>query len=464
MKGRIRQHGDYKDHINLSDGGKLISSIDVSLPDNSLLRSPSFKLLLPDTRIRDAEIFGTQVLKALDFLTPETFLIPVDLNGTKKVLLFQENPTKEFLERNNRREGPIFVGNERFLWGYKEFGPFSLEEIALGKMKNFNWIKKEKNSVRISLRAFDKIQSSYKEYLTKYPESWTLVQPNEQGNSLFFDYAVVLMALNGEHALRPHNQRFYYNVFLRGFEPIYYDGNILIKNKVQMKYATPKDIEKIFLYSNLKLLQSFKKKIEGIDFWDKLEKEFAKRTIYSEDNSARNFSTYKTHFLDNFKKIISQVEVKQNQQVAAPTSVSKNYAQQIINERLIEKNIQGWIITDIQEMDSGFQLSARHSISEKIQSIVLNKDDLSQVIKSLKLWGENVFFIPSKVFLNDNKLKKEVFLQGSVIKSRGIKFEVNEEQKIIRINQSQPDDFIVFSKVILDGWTINFLGIQNSVV
>ena len=49
-------------------------------------------------------------------------------------------------------------------------------------------------------------------------------------------------------------------------------------------------------------------------------------------------------------------------------------------------------------MDSGFQLSARHSISEKIQSIVLNKDDLSQVIKSLKLWGENVFFIPSKVF------------------------------------------------------------------
>ena len=66
-----------------------------------------------------------------------------------------------------------------------------------------------------------------------------------------FDYAVVLMALNGEHALRPHNQRFYYNVFLRGFEPIYYDGNILIKNKVQMKYATPKDIEKIFLYSNL---------------------------------------------------------------------------------------------------------------------------------------------------------------------------------------------------------------------
>ena len=115
-------------------------------------------------------------------------------------------------------------------------------------------------------------------------------------------------------------------------------------------------------------------------------------------------------------------------------------------------------------MDSGFQLSARHSISEKIQSIVLNKDDLSQVIKSLKLWGENVFFIPSKVFLNDNKLKKEVFLQGSVIKSRGIKFEVNEEQKIIRINQSQPDDFIVFSKVILDGWTINFLGIQNSVV
>ena len=146
-------------------------------------------------------------------------------------------------------------------------------------------------------------------------------------------------------------------------------------------------MKKFFYTQTLNYCNLSKKKIEGIDFWDKLEKEFAKRTIYSEDNSARNFSTYKTHFLDNFKKIISQVEVKQNQKVAEPTSVSKNYAQQIINERLIEKNIQGWIITDIQEMDSGFQLSARHSISEKIQSIVLNKDDLSHVIKKPKALG-----------------------------------------------------------------------------
>ena len=60
--------------------------------------------------------------------------------------LFQENAAKEMLERNLRREGPIFEGNEELLWSYEDFETMELEDISqavllmtLGsKRHNFN--------------------------------------------------------------------------------------------------------------------------------------------------------------------------------------------------------------------------------------------------------------------------------------------------------------------------------------
>ena len=34
-------------------------------------------------------------------------------------MLFQEDARKELLERNKRREGPIFEGDESLIWSYK---------------------------------------------------------------------------------------------------------------------------------------------------------------------------------------------------------------------------------------------------------------------------------------------------------------------------------------------------------
>ena len=37
-----------------------------------------------------------------------------------------------------------------------------------------------------------------------------------------------MTAMNGSHALRPHNRKFYYNSFTDKFEPIYYDGDLIL--------------------------------------------------------------------------------------------------------------------------------------------------------------------------------------------------------------------------------------------
>ena len=67
-------------------------------------------MLIPETRNDLKEVFAVSLLSALDFIVPETFKVLVNLNGTKTEMLFQEAARKELLERNNRREGPIFEG------------------------------------------------------------------------------------------------------------------------------------------------------------------------------------------------------------------------------------------------------------------------------------------------------------------------------------------------------------------
>ena len=48
----------------------------------------------------------------------------------------------------------------------------------------------------------------------------------------------ILLAANGNHALYPHNRKFYWNSIEEYFEPIYYDGEFII-NKTQSKLNYP---------------------------------------------------------------------------------------------------------------------------------------------------------------------------------------------------------------------------------
>ena len=91
FKADFRQVGDWKDHIKFTNGGNLISSLNVKLYEGNVLNATSFKLLIPETRNNFNEILGTIILRELDFLVPETFMTKVEINGMKSKYLFQEN-------------------------------------------------------------------------------------------------------------------------------------------------------------------------------------------------------------------------------------------------------------------------------------------------------------------------------------------------------------------------------------
>ena len=123
-------------------------------------------MLLPGTRNNYHEILGTILLKELGFIAPDTFQVQTKVNGVNSLMLFQENSNKELLEKNKRREGPIFEGDETYLWSYKNYPNFKLENISLSKMINEKWILKGKNSKKITLNAYSKLQKAYLGTLT----------------------------------------------------------------------------------------------------------------------------------------------------------------------------------------------------------------------------------------------------------------------------------------------------------
>ena len=107
----VRQSGDWKDHIKFSKG-QLIQSLDVKLKKGNIINATRFKLFIPETKNGKNEILATLLLRHSGFLAPETFEVKTVVNGVEAIMLFQEKAKKELLERNFRREGPIYEGDE----------------------------------------------------------------------------------------------------------------------------------------------------------------------------------------------------------------------------------------------------------------------------------------------------------------------------------------------------------------
>ena len=241
FKGTIKQNGDWKDHIGLLSGGRPYRSLNVKLDTGNVVSAVQFKLLIPKTRNGENEILASLILKELGIISPETFAVEVGVNGVSTTMLFQESAHKELLEKNHRREGPLFEGDEELLWSYKDFNNFELEDISLSRMTNKNWFEKGKSS-QTSLSAYSALQSAYLDYATnKKKAQYLVVTPNKKKGSEFSEYMFALLAMNGAHALRPHNRKFYFNAITSKFEPIYSDGMVSFKKLENLPMGRPLD-------------------------------------------------------------------------------------------------------------------------------------------------------------------------------------------------------------------------------
>ena len=250
---RIRHNGDQKDHIQLKDNS-LIQSLDVHLDKGHIHGVTKFKLLLSHTRGKvEDEIFITTLLRRFDYLSPRTILVDANVNNVKAKMIFQEKAAKELLENSLRREGPIFEGDERFMFRLSEDLPdnnLSNWEVGMvpllesgvkammAKQINSKLVERTKNHERISYNALSNLNLIYLLYsnmfkneknnfiYSDYTLSNNLLGFNKKENILKLDiYNLLMNSANANHGLAPNNRKYYWNSFSNYFEPINYDSN-----------------------------------------------------------------------------------------------------------------------------------------------------------------------------------------------------------------------------------------------
>ena len=95
IKAKVRIMGDWKDHLRLP-----LTSLKVRIPNDSYNGVTRFNLFLPHTRKGENEVFWSLMLSYLKFPTFYTRMVDVNFNGNRYRAIFQEDATKEFLERN----------------------------------------------------------------------------------------------------------------------------------------------------------------------------------------------------------------------------------------------------------------------------------------------------------------------------------------------------------------------------
>ena len=259
FKGRIRFSGDQKDHVKLI-GNSIVQSLDVHLRNGHIKGITKFKLLIPETRGNfEDEIFVTELLRDLNYLAPRTSYVNVEVNEVDSKMIFQEKAVKELLEFNHRREGPIFEGDERFLYRMIEaadlpdnqlsnlsIGVLPLMEMGVNatfaKQTNASWNKKSKKHAVISYNSLSNLNSAYLLYTNRYKDEKNdfyfghygldnnLIALENTDNILKLDiYNLIVLGANGWHGLAPPNRKFYWNTIENFFEPINYDSNYNIQ-------------------------------------------------------------------------------------------------------------------------------------------------------------------------------------------------------------------------------------------
>ena len=270
-KAKIRTQGDLKDHIFYKDGN-VFQSLDVTLNDGHVNNIVKFKLFLEGTRGKEEdEIFMTELLRELGFLAPRTEIVNVSLNNQNIKMLFQEKISKELLEYNKRREGPILEGDEKYMMSFIskvknnpkiDWGEiFRLSDlgtkIQLSKQTNSSWSIKDPKFTEISLDALQKLNFVYLVYLNSYKDKKNdyffldyyldnnlLAQNNSLNLNKLNTYNNLILAANGGHGLYVHNRKFYWNSVENYFEPIYYDGEFNLKKKTnKLHYPLSLDYE-----------------------------------------------------------------------------------------------------------------------------------------------------------------------------------------------------------------------------
>ena len=452
--GKARQTGDLKDHIKLVNGN-LIQSLAVKLNSGNILNAVEFKLLIPETRNGLNEVFASATLRFLGFIAPETFEVNTSINGKKSLMLFQEKARKELLERNLRREGPIFRGDETLMWSYKNYSNGELDRLSLSTLYNKRWFKKGPSSQQIVLNAYEKLQNSAlkNRYHQKGNGSLSYLIPHSESEVIYNDFASILIAMDGYHGLHLNNRKHYYNAITGGFEPIYYDGNVDVTRDWEPAFG--KSLKPSRLSDHLF------QKVESLHDSNKLKDAFLRR-VTNTDQARLFFNKALVKLKSNVHKIQLQnnsIEgFKKSMNAVSDSKYYSWYKGFQYSKRLGQK-----LITNIK-LEGGNYFAAFDNQGD----LALSEDEVLNVISKNTLHDQRVVYIPLKLNISEPEetgVKDNSISAIKIRTSNGMSVKYSLTEKRLEFNQTNSTDWALIHNSYISGWTISLNGlVANSTI
>ena len=307
-------------------------------------------------------VIQSKILRDLGYLAPRSIRVIARVNETDSIMLFQEKAAKELLEYNNRREGPILEGDQKFFFELVKSIPDNnlsnwsvgtpvlrskSSKVMLSKLTNANLTSKGNVHKEISLSAINKLnlfifigQIDFKMrkiiLFFDYDLDNSLLSMFKKDKIIKLEmYNLFMQSTNSHHALSASNRKFYWNSIENFFEPIMYDSNPNIEidfsdtTTAKIRYPISSlylesierlekklsgiDVEKLHKYSSYSGLDltnaDIKRKVLKIRNNLNLIKENYIENLNEEINSHNNYK-YKEDILKNFNKYLQEISPK----------------------------------------------------------------------------------------------------------------------------------------------------------
>ena len=486
FEAKIRHSGDAKDHIALK-GNSIIQSLDVRLKNGNIRGITRFKLFKPDVRgVLDDVVIQTEILRSLHYLAPRSIKVRARINKTESVMLFQEKAAKELLEFNNRREGPLLEGDQRFFFelvknipennlsnwdvGTPRLRSKSIKAM-LAKQTNAQIINKSAGYKDMSFNSLTNLNLIYLYYGNRFQDKKnnfnffdydldnTLLGLFDSKNILKLDvYNLLLQSTNSHHALSASNRKFYWNSIENYFEPVNYDSNPDIGS------ALPSTTTSLF---RLPVSDNY------IGAFNDLE------------SKLNNLSIPKLHK----KVVLSGLVITQD---AVKTKIDKilfnlknikvsflnpnNKASLIHNRFKPMDNLLDKFNETIKDVDPNIFLVKQNSSTGKFQRCKIylyNCEDYLFSNKNLFKLLEGELVIDKKIYqylgkslnlentIKSKKYKKLIFDSSTIFYDDDTDIEISTNKKIINITQKKIGSKTYIINGYLNDLTINFIGLKH---
>lgn len=440
----IRVSGDYQDHLRIGD---LSTSLDVSLTTGNIDGIVKFKLFLPETRDGDSEIIISTIMRELNFLVPDTRYINASINKQPEIVyVFQEKLSKEFLEKHGIRNSLIIETSEEFFWENRILSNNN-KPLLFAKILNLSWVNLSPYNQFIAIKGLDKFNDLI------FKSNGSYLSYNFQQNQEIMLYDSAMYAFDSVHGLGLHNRKFYYDNFENKLLPIFYDSDTQILNRDLNLINCEKTSDIVFeetacrnhLFLGAKLLLSKVNFTSESIYFQLLEENIEIERIKVENIYNKFISN-----LNNISKTKLIEKTLESQKINFINNEVQEHKSKEIGFYFLELTTNKIIFCDYRLVNC----KSAYWETGSIENIILLDGTKYYFLGSAE---PNSYFTneQDEILMIDNNIKIKKFYGDS---------KISVIENIINIELSSNSKILFYGEGVLENWTINILGSDESSV